>query len=159
VDEVVEGLQAEAPGILQNLVSAVVEWIRQGKQLGMPGKAMEATSQYLSEQDPLVTWMEMCCEPGGERVEEPFAIWYWSFIEQSGRDPRKATKQWFGRKLEAKGFLKREAYNGKFYTGPCLTEDARSTAAQAWVDDDERNKRTYHYSTGRRVFQQSGSLV
>ena len=160
VDEVVEGLRAEAPGILQDLVAAVVEWFAAGQQLAMPEKVYGATKQYFDSEDPLVPWMETCCVADGERVELPFAVWYWSFIEQSGRDPKKATKQWFGRQLEGHGFVKREAYNGKFYTGLSLTDPARVAAEDAkWRDDLKNGRDTFAERESRRRASQTGSLL
>lgn len=131
VDEVVDALLAEAPCILQDLVAAVGEWRAAGYTLGWPKKVYEATKRYLDAQDPLAPWLEACGDGSGETEELPFAVWYWSFIEQSEQDPKYASKQWFGRRLESHKFVKRVAYNGKHYTGPRLTDLAKQIAQDA----------------------------
>jgi phage/plasmid-associated DNA primase len=131
VAEVVDALMAEAPGILQDLVAAVGEWRANGRKLGMPSAVYEATKQYLVNQDPLVPWMEACCEPDSDKVELPFATWYWSFLLQADRDPRYTSKKWFAKQLDHHKFARREDYRGKFYTGPRLTLEAKILAEQA----------------------------
>ena len=142
VDDVVAALLAEAPGILQDLMAAGAEWRAAGGKLGMPTKVYEATKQYLDEQDPLLEWIATSCLPPtaeGERKvnEQPFAILYWSFIEQSDRDPKRATKSWFARQLERHKFVKRATYLGKLYTGPELTYAAFEAADRRWRKEEK----------------------
>lgn len=130
-DAVIASLMAEAPGILQDLVAAVVAWRATDGRLALPAKVRALTDQYLVEQDPLVPWMETCCVSGGDTEERAFNDWYVSFLEQSGRTERTATPHWFGRQLRAKGFTKRETATGPQYTGPKLTDPAKSALTRA----------------------------
>jgi putative DNA primase/helicase len=143
VAEVVAALMEEAPGILQDLVAAVLEWRASGSKLVMPAAVQAATKEYLDEQDPLVAWMETCCEPVGSgtsrpREERPFAEWYWSFRIQSGRSERQATPHWFGKQLEQHKFAKRQTARGPLYTGPKLMPEAAKEAWWAANEDAER---------------------
>jgi len=131
VAEVVDDLRDEFPGIVQDLVSALGEWREAGKKLGMPPKVAAATKVYLDNQDPLVEWMETCFARGGTREEQPFSLLWWSFRVQSGRNEHQASKQWFGRQLEKHKFTKRAGADGKYYTGPCLTQEALDVAEEA----------------------------
>lgn len=137
VQDVVDELLAEAPGILQDLVEAVLDWRAAGGKLEMPPPVAEATRQYLDTQDPLVAWMETCCDAGGKTEERPFAEWVMSFRLQSGRTRGQSTDRWFGGQLEKHQFTKRHTAKGPRYTGPALTDmaaqdmkDAQAEAAQ-----------------------------
>jgi P4 family phage/plasmid primase-like protien len=137
IDEVVDELLGEAPGILYDLVCAVGEWREAGKRLGMPAKVTEASKTYLDDQDPLIEWFEACFEkkPDGtvtdDLVELPFNVWYYSFVTQSGKTNTNSLRQQFGERLMSKGFVKRAAYDGKRYAGPRLTWDAHAEALLA----------------------------
>ncbi len=140
VDEVVEDLMSEAPAILYDLVQAVGEWRAGGEPLGMPPVVAEASKRYLDTQDLLLDWMDACCEKNedgsltGRREELPLTVWYWSFLTASGRTHTKSFYQQFGDVLLAKGYSKRAAYDGKRYTGPALTLEARTAAEEAAED-------------------------
>lgn len=134
IEEVVADLMTEAPAILYDLFQAVGEWRAMGRRLGQPEPVAKASKVYLDNQDPLIEWFEVCFEhddegkPTKHTVELPLEVWYWSFILQSGRADSKAFYQKFGKMLISKGFTKRAAYNGKRFTGPTLTHEARIEA-------------------------------
>ena len=101
-DVVVERLMAEAPGILQDLIEAAQEWMGIVR-MPMPKPVADFTAQYLVDQDPLATWMKVCCVADGKREERAYADWYWSFIEQTGRDPRESPPTGLDANSRAKG--------------------------------------------------------
>lgn len=141
---IVEDLMSEAPAILYDMAQAVSAWRTAHVSFGMPASVYEASKDYLHAQDPMVPWMETCCVVSGETEELPFATWYWSFIEQSEQDPKYASKKWFGTRLESHKFVKRVAYNGKFYTGPRLTDPAKRAAEdRAWREGLKDGSQTY----------------
>src|SRR5260221_8737979 len=143
VEEVVADLLTEAPAILYDLVQAVAEWHAAGRQLGMPKPVADASKRYLDNQDVLAEWMDACCEKTadgaltGKREELQLAVWYMSFLKQSGRTDTAAFYQQFGAMLTSKGFDKRSAYAGKRHTGPALTAEARHLAEDAVFDARE----------------------
>ena len=143
VAEVVADVMEEAPGILQDLVSAVGEWQEEDNgRLRMPDAAIAATDVYLDSQDPLAEWMAECCTTDGATEERPFAEWYHSFLLQTDRDEKSTPTQWFGRELARHGFAKRADYRGKHYTGRALKPDA-AKLAKAWAQDAVMRRQRY----------------
>jgi putative DNA primase/helicase len=132
VAEVVDDVLEEAPGILQDLVAAVREWLEADGKLRMPMGVIDATAVYLNSQDQLVEWMDACCVRDGTTERRPFAEWYWSFLVQSDRDEKGVSTQWFGRELARHAFVKHADYKGKYYTGPALKPEA-AKLAENWA--------------------------
>lgn len=57
-------LRAEWPGILAWMIEGVRMWQQQG--LNPPAQALEATAEYLKEEDLIQQWIDECCLIGGE---------------------------------------------------------------------------------------------
>jgi len=142
VEEVVDDLRDEFPGILHDLVAALGEWGAAGGKLWMPKKVETATRTYLDAQDPLVEWIDACCVKGGTTERRPFAEWRASFLVYSGSDERSVTAQWFGRALAEHHFVKEVDYKGKYYTGPALSPEA-GKLAEAWARDAAERRARY----------------
>ena len=145
-----ELIAEEANAILYDLVQAVAEWRAAGKQLGQPEPVANASSKYLTAQDPLVEWLDSCfvhTDDGSlasQTEELPLKVFYWSFLMQSGRADSNAFYQQFGDMLISKGFTKRVAYDGKRFTSPISTPEARTIADDAVWEADMRRKLREH---------------
>jgi putative DNA primase/helicase len=140
-----ELIAAEGPGILQDLVAAVVEWRTSGGRLVLPEDAAKLTKVYLDREDPLVEWIATCCVPDDGtsacREELPFKMWYWSFRTQSGRTEREASQNWFGRQLPKHGYVRRTDVAGARYTGRALTWHAKHEADMAYMSAKQREEK------------------
>lgn len=69
-------LDAEAPGILAKMIDGCLEWQRDG--LNPPDAVLDATADYLSEQDVFTQWLDECCNmdmTGEETLKALFTSW------------------------------------------------------------------------------------
>jgi putative DNA primase/helicase len=75
-----EKLKAEWPGILQWAVDGCLEWRRIGS-LAPPKAVIDATNEYLAEEDHFMRWVEECCVTGsqhwgiGDRLWSSWKAW------------------------------------------------------------------------------------
>lgn len=53
-------LRAEYPGILQWAIDGAVKWVQDG--LAIPGAVVNASRDYMTEQNDLEQWLQDCCE-------------------------------------------------------------------------------------------------
>lgn len=109
-----EKLKPEYPAILAWMIQGCLKWQTHG--LPVPAAVLEATEEYLEEQDLMAQWIEENCEVGSS-LKSPTTDLYKSweeFCQKAGRHP--GSRQVFGQKLGKKGFLKPknpESINGK----------------------------------------------
>jgi putative DNA primase/helicase len=106
-----EKLKAEWPGILQWAINGCLIWQREG--LAPPKAVRSATNDYLESEDALAAWIRERCRPIGYGHTEMgvlFADWRpWAIAagEEAGSQKR------FSQALEAKGYVKTKASNGR----------------------------------------------
>jgi putative DNA primase/helicase len=68
-----EKLKAEYPQILNWMIEGAIKWNKQG--LKRPESIVQATNEYLSDEDSYTTWLDECCVIGtGEKVAVSIAF-------------------------------------------------------------------------------------
>src|SRR5262249_37648988 len=92
----------EHSGILSWAIQGCLEWQRLG--LAPPSCVRDATSDYLSAQDPLSVWIEDCCVVEKTAWASSGALYssYRFHAERAGE--RSETQRKFAERLEARGF-------------------------------------------------------
>lgn len=108
-----DALKKERSGILSWMIEGCLEWQKQG--LAPPSAVVEATDQYLSNEDTLGSWIEDCCVRGTNThtaTEKLYQSWrYWA--EQHGAYVGDVKK--FVGKLESSGFSYNKKRDGDKY--------------------------------------------
>src|SRR5262249_13899694 len=121
-------LKAEWPGILAWMVEGCMSWQRKGLQ--PPKAVVNATEEYLEDEDALKAFIDENCETGKDRFDSIDNLWKgWKvWAEQSGEYV--GSKRKFGQKLADKGFRRtkgtkgRRNYLGIFFVAPaCYAEE------------------------------------
>lgn len=110
-------LKAEAPGILDWIVTGAMDWARDG--LAVPASVREASAEYMSDHDDLQLWMDECCERYGEGAASDL---YASFSRWKKNRGEHAPSQtvWGSRITTLPGITKRKS-SGIRYVGLRLT--------------------------------------
>jgi putative DNA primase/helicase len=120
-----EKLEAEWPGILQWMIDGCLDWQRQG--LAAPQSVIDATNEYLANEDALATWLQDKCETKPsfkESANKLFAEWS-EWCDDAGEDAGKSKH--FYDKMSSKGFRKEREKSGRVFYGIRLR--------QVWIDD------------------------
>ena len=113
-------LRGELSGILNWAIEGCLKWQEEGLQT--PKKILDAVSEYKSEMDRVLSWMEECCEPKPKTGSETKA----SSLYRSYKYWAKENGEWamsqriFGNKLVEKGYKKVRKGQGQFYQGISL---------------------------------------
>jgi putative DNA primase/helicase len=113
--QLADKLQNERSGILAWAIQGCLEWQRMG--LSPPKAVVDATSQYLTAEDAIGSWIEACCERRNDTwtaSTELYVSWKnWAdqFGEQAG------SHRHFSEKLEARGFTKERRSYGRGFRG------------------------------------------
>ena len=116
-------LREELSGILNWAIEGCLEWQEEG--LKTPQKIIDAISEYRSEMDRVLTWIDECCQSKPRTGAETKA----SSLYNSYRDWAIENREWamsqriFGNKLSEKGFKKIRKGKGWFYQGISLSPD------------------------------------
>lgn len=110
-------LRQELPGILAWAVDGCLLWQREG--LKPPAVVVEASKEYKSEMDVLSSFLEECCEDGGEVSAGDLYKTYSTWAKEGNEYDMSSTK--FGREMQ-KRYQKRRA-NGFFYIGLHLRKE------------------------------------
>jgi putative DNA primase/helicase len=113
-----EKLRAEWPAILRWAVEGCLNWQKQG--LAPPASVLNATAEYLAEEDLIVLWLEDRCTqgrqystPSGELYRN-WALW----CESAGEKP--GSQKLFAQNLEARGFKRGHNRAGSYFDGLAL---------------------------------------
>lgn len=113
--ELSEKLEAEAPGILQRLVTGCLEWQRDG--LNPPQAVRDATEAYLEAEDALAAWIEEKCSRdvnAWQQSSDLFASWS-AWAEKAGE--QSGTMKRFAQVLELRGFNRHKRRDGQGFYG------------------------------------------
>ena len=110
-------LREELSGILNWAIEGCLEWQEEG--LKTPQKIVDAISEYKSEMDRVLTWMEECCEPkpraGAETKASSLYGCYRKWAIENGEWAM--SQRIFSNKLSEKGYKKIRKQQGQFYQG------------------------------------------
>lgn len=139
-EDVIARLVAEAPGVLDDLVQASAEWYSLDNRLVPSQQVLQATDEYLLEQDPLRQWVEACRDTTRLDVRElrPFEDWYNLFIRWSRLDSRYYSTRWLGDQLKNhhKAQFKRIKTTQVLYEGPTWKPEALVTLSSSEIRKD-----------------------
>jgi putative DNA primase/helicase len=120
--DLVAGLKAEFPAILNWAIEGCVNWQRQG--LGVPPVVREATDSFRQECDPLAEYFQERIVEGPEHSVLNKVIWedYCIWCQQNAITNRLGRKQ-FSQRLESRGFVQsKEGRNrNRRWSGLCLS--------------------------------------
>jgi putative DNA primase/helicase len=131
VDPGLEGkLLAEAPGILQWMLTGAEEWFSSGLQ--PPAKAIAAVEDYRAGEDPVGEFLKAKCELTGDYQDpstgKPYEVSaktlraaYKAWCEEEGLDPLGAKS--FGSKVIARGIATRKSHGLTVYVGVHLNAE------------------------------------
>ncbi len=104
-------LRQELPGILAWAVDGCLLWQREG--LRPPASVLAASKEYKTEMDVLSTFLEECCEDGGEVSAGDLYKAYSTWAKEGNEYEMSSTK--FGREMQKR--YQRRRTNGVFYIG------------------------------------------
>lgn len=108
-------LRQELSGILKWMVDGCLLWQREG--LNPPQSVLAASKEYKTEMDVLATFIEECCEAGGETDSGDLFRAYIQWAKEANEYEMSSTK--FGREM-AKRYSKRSTTKARYYEGICL---------------------------------------
>lgn len=110
-----EKLEAEWPGILQWMIEGCLEWQRQG--LAAPQSVIDATDEYLANEDALATWLLDKCEvKPGYKVGSGKLFAEWSeWCSDAGEVAGK--RKHFNDQMNGKGFRQDRENTGVMFYG------------------------------------------
>ena len=110
-------LKEELSGILNWAIEGCLEWQEEG--LKTPQKILDAISEYKSEMDRVLTWMDECCDPKPRAgVETKASSLYGCYRKWAIENGEWAMSQRiFSNKLSEKGYKKIRKQQGQFYQG------------------------------------------
>lgn len=107
-----EKLKAEWPGILQWMIEGCLDWQEQG--LAPPVAVLDATAEYLGDEDSFATWLEESCERQSQAHElskDLYASWK-RWADAAGEIA--GTAKAFSQAMKTRGFeAKRQGGTGK----------------------------------------------
>ena len=114
-------LKEELSGILNWAIEGCLEWQEEG--LKTPQKILDAISEYKSEMDRVLTWMDECCDPkpwaGAETKASSLYGCYRRWAIDNGEWAM--SQRIFSNKLSEKGYKKIRKGQGQFYQGISLS--------------------------------------
>jgi P4 family phage/plasmid primase-like protien len=124
-----EALRQEANGILAWAIAGFLDWQDQG--LNPPAVVLDATNEYLEEEDVIGQWVRECCSEG-PNFEEPSGVLYSSFrVWKLDRGEQPPGQKKFSSILSDRGYARGRSATARKFTGIQLTEAARKTANAA----------------------------
>lgn len=119
-----EKLRAQADGIMAWMVQGCLEWQRQG--LNPPPAVLEATNEYLEEEDTLSLWVKECCSLGKTHTESNSDLYASFKVWKEARGEGVQSQKKFSTNLVKMGFKRDRNMTLRFLLGLKLTESARS---------------------------------
>lgn len=130
-----ERLQDEWPAILQWAIDGCIKWQNSG--LSRPAAVIEATKEYLSDEDTLGQWVDECCHVA-DNVKVSSSDAYLSYKRRAETHGEKPTSQKrFSQRLESRGFERLRTTGGRYFAGLRLKSD---------YDDVEHEKHAFYDS-------------
>jgi putative DNA primase/helicase len=122
--ELLEKLKKEWPGILQWAVGGCLEWQRDG--LKPPAAVIDATAEYLAEQDSFTQWRDECCAVGAALFGVGDDLWRsWQSWAERAKE-RSGTRKGFAEAMKAHGYLLGNEKHRRGYEGIDLLSGAPS---------------------------------
>lgn len=118
--DLAEKLKAEAGGILQWAIEGCLAWQISG--LNPPAAVLDATSEYLEDQDAFQAWIEDCCTVDADRWELASTLYesWRNWAERAGEFV--VSLKQFTERLDAAGFDKRKTNGVKRRMGLCVKQ-------------------------------------
>jgi P4 family phage/plasmid primase-like protien len=113
--DLAEKLKAEWPGILKWMIEGCLKWRATG--LRPPKAVLEATAQYLAEQDSIGQWLAETCDlsrAAETKSSTLYAAWK-AWAEAAGEKP--GTQKTFSQSLEEREFKIKHTRDGNFIAG------------------------------------------
>lgn len=131
INDLSEKLKAEWPAILQWMIDGCIEWQQHG--LMRPDAVVEATKDYLSDEDTLGQWIDDCCViDEKEKVLSSEAYHsYKKRAESHGEKP--VSQKRFSQRLESRGYSRIRISTGRYIVGFKLINDISSNSS-SWSD-------------------------
>lgn len=108
-----EKLKAEAPAILAWMIKGAVKWHAEG--LAVPGSVLNASADYMADNDDMAQWIAECCEMEGESKAGDLYASFSAWKKARGENPPSQTV-WGARLTATRGINKRHS-NGIRYSG------------------------------------------
>jgi len=104
-------LEEEWPGILAWMIDGCLQRQRDG--LKPPAIVVEATEEYLTGEDVLLTWIDECCDTGSDMTASATAAWvsFKTWAAKAGEYV--GSQRRFAQKLEEKGFPRYKGTHGR----------------------------------------------
>lgn len=111
-----EELKAEYPQILAWVLAGAREWYETG--LCPPDLVLDASREYVEEEDLLGRWISECCERTGEAAAQDLWASWVVWCDQAGHSA--GTQTAFGRRLADKRFERRRGNDRNYWLGLSL---------------------------------------
>lgn len=108
-----EKLKGEAPAILAWMIKGAVKWYAEG--LAAPGSVLNASAEYMADNDDMAQWIAECCEMDGEVKAGDLYANFSAWKKARGENPPSQTV-WGSRLTAMQGINKRRS-GGIRYTG------------------------------------------
>ncbi len=127
--ELTDKLKAEWPGILSWATDGCMDWQQAG--LAPPKIVLDATDDYLAEEDAFTIWLEECTETGShwefERTADLFTSWK-AWADRAGEFI--GTQRRFAQAMQGRGFEPKRQKTARGFLGirlqrPDYTDDPR----------------------------------
>ena len=106
-------LKAEAPAILAWMIRGAVKWHVEG--LAVPGSVLDASAEYMADNDDMAQWIAECCEMEGEAkagyLYASFSAW------KKARGENAPSQTVWGSRLTAMQGISKRRSGGVRYSG------------------------------------------
>jgi len=135
-EQLFEKLKPEWPGILQWAVEGHLEWRATG--LAPPAAVLDATAQYLSEEDAITRWIEDECVTGNRQWGSSAQLWgRWKSWSETNNE-RTGSRKSFGQELEKRGYTPQKSQDVRGFKRIDLRPQFKPKQGNWDEDDDER---------------------
>lgn len=126
-------LKAEAPAILAWMIRGAVKWYVEG--LAVPGSVLDASAEYMADNDDMAQWIAECCEMEGEARASDLYASFSAWKKARGENAPSQTV-WGSRLTAMRGISKRRS-GGVWYSGIRLNAKwagMQVVPDQVWAD-------------------------
>jgi len=135
-EQLFEKLKQEWPGILQWAIEGHLEWRATG--LAPPAAVLDATAQYLSEEDAITRWIEDECVTGNRQWGSSAQLWgRWKSWSETNNE-RTGSRKSFGQELEKRGYTPQKSQDVRGFKRIDLRPQFKPKQGNWDEDDDER---------------------
>lgn len=124
--ELTDKLKAEWPGILQWAIDGCLEWQRIG--LAPPAAVVNATAEYLAEEDAFTNWRAECCITGKFQWGSGELLWSsWKRWAEASNE-RPGSRKAFAQTMAQHGYTPSKSQHVRGYDGIALKPNGASDA-------------------------------